>query len=256
MLFIGTGLANSLPQRNWSGRLAIGYPTMDSLIFVMGCLYAQFFLENRFKNALVQIVFFILLIMQNTASGYLMYISYLLAMIYYGTGRWKLLPVFVMAGMAFCLFLVYMYFSEFGAFGALIQDKINGFIFGGDTSSIQIRQLQIIDFNNAMHGDMMALLFGKGGGGAFLVESQYYSIIGMTGLIGLTLYSIFLFSFFLIGRRNSLQPMIYSTIIIYSIGSMSLTGFYLYPFIFILAHVTSMIAISDDSGSKFKSMCR
>lgn len=250
LFFVLSGASSILTPRNWSGRLSIGYPTMDCLVLIVGCVFATFFVSSKRWIFILNLLFIMLLLMQNTVTGYLAFLVYLSAMVFWLQGRAKLLPIFALVSFCVLGLVVYFYFlSAMGSYGALLLDKINGFIFGNDTSSINIRLQQISDFYKILNSDVVSLIFGVGGAGSFLVESQYYSLVGMFGVLGAFLY-IFLFVRMMIFLPKKFKISSYYThsftlVVLYSVSAVSLTGFYLFPFVFVLAYILSVYASSE-----------
>ena len=255
IFFVASGLNESLPMRDWYGRLSIGYPTMDSFVLVVACVFLAFCVRNITYVLLLHLLFTIVLVMQNTVSGYLLFLCYLFFMIFMLQGKWKLIPLLSLSIV--CIVATYIYINlatEMGAFGMLILDKIDGFIFGSETASVTIRQEQISDLLDILKSDTLLFLFGIGGVGAFAVENQFYSIFGMFGLVGICLYgTLFLCMFFVFKQRKDYFSCI--LVLLHSIGSISLSGIYLYPLIFVASYIISRFYLgynNDLSNSQLR----
>ena len=179
LFFILTGLSNNLNSRNWAGRLSIGYPTMDSFVLIAAIVFTIFFIKNKKQKTIYNIIFIIVLIMQNTATGYIMLAGLGGLMMLSLKGTYKTIPVFLGAIAIYVGYLVYdSLWMYMGRFGILFVDKINGFIFGADTSSIDLRQTQITILLKDMESYYLYVLFGKGGNEAYLGDSTYYAFYG------------------------------------------------------------------------------
>ncbi|PLL44663.1 hypothetical protein CWM89_28010, partial [Klebsiella pneumoniae] len=138
LFFILTGLSNSLNSRNWAGRLSIGYPTMDSFVLIVAIIFTIFFIRNKKQQIIYNILFIIVLVMQNTATGYIMLAGLGGLMMLSLKGVYKAIPILLGVIAIYIGFLVYdSLWMYMGRFGILFVDKINGFIFGADTSSIE-----------------------------------------------------------------------------------------------------------------------
>jgi len=239
IFFVATGLNNYLPMRDWHGRLSIGYPPMDSFVLVVACAFSAFFVKNKYYILLLHLLFTIVLVMQNTVSGYILYLGYLSFMVFKLQGKWKLLPLILLSIVFIVIAYIYYYLAaEMGAFGALLIDKINGFIFGNETASISVRQEQMTYLSDVLKSDPLLLLFGIGGVGAFAVENQFYSILGMFGIVGLCLFAILFTSILFVSfRRNDYVSCLLT--ILYLLGSISLSGIYLYTIFFVASYIIS-----------------
>ncbi len=252
MFFIATGLNSHLVQRNWSGRLSIGYPTMDSLILIVAIIFSIYFLNNKFAKILSITTLFLVLIMQNTASGYMMLFILMICSILFLKRTYKILSILLISGVCVLGFYIYNYwYINMGDYGVLLVDKINGFILGSDTSSIEIRQQQIQILMNDMNSYVLYSMLGKCGGEAYLVENTYYALYGFIGILGVLLFfTLFIFIFLRLPKSFS-QGTYYSHSIIitvvYLISCAGLIGFYLYPMIFILAYLVSTYSFKEDS---------
>lgn len=245
LFFVGTGFNKMLPMRNWHGRLSIGYPTMDAFILIIACVFTVFYVRKHIYVAMLHFLFLLVLIMQNTVSGYLLLLSYLLFMIFILPGKWKLIPVSLLFASSISVAIVYVYIStKLGAFGSLIIDKVNGFIFGSETASVSLRQEQINYLMESLTLEKLRLAFGIGGVGAFAVENQFYSILGMFGIFG-TIICLLATLFMLLAfyRRKDRLSMLLT--LLYFIGSLSLAGIYLYPMIFVLSFVIARFSIYE-----------
>lgn len=190
IFFIISGLSSDLVPRNWDGRLSIGYPTMDSFVLIMGIVFVTFIPYNTKYKFFLALLFFSVLIMQNTATGYILLITYLFLVSLCFKGVYRLFSIFVL--LAFIFFLLYTYINlidSLGNFGYLIQDKLNSIILGTSTSSVSIREGQINDLFLLLQSDLLSLIFGLGGSAGFSVENQYFSILAFSGLIGLFVYT-------------------------------------------------------------------
>ena len=255
IFFVASGLNESLPMRDWHGRLSIGYPPMDSLVLVVSCVFSAFYVRNISCVVLLHLLFTIVLVMQNTVSGYLLFFGYLFFLVFMLRGKWKLIPLLSLSIGCIVLAYIYAYLAtEMGAFGKLIINKINGFIFGSETASITIRQEQISYLLDVLKSDPLLFIFGIGGVGAFAVENQFYSILGMFGLIGICLYgTLFLYILFVSKRRKDYISCI--LVLLYLIGSTSLTGLYLFPLIFVASYSISRFYLgysNDLSNSQLR----
>ncbi|HHT1166593.1 TPA: hypothetical protein ACTYB9_001180 [Klebsiella michiganensis] len=245
LFFILTGLASNLNSRNWAGRLSIGYPTMDSFVLIAAIIFTIFFIKNKKQKTIYNIVFIVVLIMQNTATGYIMLAGLGGLMMLSLKGTYKTIPVFLGAIAIYVGYLVYdSLWMYMGRFGILFVDKINGFIFGADTSSIDLRQTQITILLKDMESYYLYVLFGKGGNEAYLVESTYYAFYGFCGLIGLALF-VFSLLLFLGKLPKSFKTKTYYChsfyiATLFVISSAGLIGFYLYPLIFIYSYLVSV----------------
>jgi len=247
--FVASGLNKALPMRDWYGRLSIGYPPMDSFVLVVACAFSAFYVRKISYVVLLHLLFTTALAMQNTASGYLLYFGYLIFMVFALRGKWKLIPLSFIAAIITGAAYTYVYLAtEMGAFGAVIIDKINGFIFGDKTSSITIRQEQISYLLGVLKSDILLSFFGIGGVGAFAVENQYYSILGMFGLIGICLYALLLLSMLFAFKRNK-DYFCLLLLLLYSIGSTSLAGIYVYPFVFVASYIVSRYYLIRNANS-------
>lgn len=242
LFFILSGLYKLLPPRCWYGRLAIGYPTMDSLVLSVGMFFVAIEFRGR-KRIFFALLFACVLIMQNTATGYLMLCFFIATMIFWLPARWKFLPVLLFAAGAFLGIAAYEYFKTSGTlFGALFVDKANAFLFGGSTASVSIRSGQIVALKHDLFADPVTAIFGGGGGMAAYTENGYWSILGGLGILGAILY-IMIFGYLLM-RAFATRHFIFigSIIGFYLIGSLSLIGIYLYPFLFVLAYAAAYVA--------------
>ncbi|NCG54146.1 hypothetical protein [Serratia fonticola] len=254
LLFITTGWVSLLPARNWYGRLSIGYPTMDSFVLICGCIFSFFFIHRRHIKLVCISIFSIVLVMQNTATGYFMITVLFLFMTLWLPRKWKILPPVILIGGLCIGYYAYTYWAEnMGTFGALLTDKINGFILGNNTSSIDIRHMQIDVLLQDMRSSTFSMIFGKGGNEAFIVESQYYALFGFSGLMGLGLYS-FLMIFYFIKWPVSFKLKTYYShsfiiLIMYAISVAGLIGFYLFPFVFIFAYLYAVYSTSESEHS-------
>jgi hypothetical protein len=138
-----------------------------------------------------------------------------------------------------------------GDYGILLVDKINGFVLGNDTSSIEIRQQQISTLMNDMNSYLLYVIFGKGGDEAYLVENTYYALYGCVGVVGISLF-LLLFVFFFLKIPKSFSNSTYYShgiiiSVVYLISCAGLIGFYLFPMIFILAYLVSLYSFSEAS---------
>lgn len=250
LFFILTGLSNSLNSRNWAGRLSIGYPTMDSFVLIVAIIFTIFFIRNKKQQIIYNILFIIVLVMQNTATGYIMLAGLGGLMMLSLKGVNKAIPILLGVIAIYIGFLVYdSLWMYMGRFGILFVDKINGFIFGADTSSIELRQTQISVLLKDMESYLLYVIFGKGGNEAYLVESTYYAFYGFCGLVGLTLFIFSLF-LFLIKLPKSFKAKTYYChsfyiTALFVISSAGLIGFYLYPLIFVYSYLVSIYSSKE-----------
>ena len=236
-IFVFSGLNTNLAPRNWYGRLSIGYPTMDSFVLVVGLALLQISNFKRRITIILYLIFFLCLIMQNTVSGYLMLFILWFSYLFTLKGVNKLLPIIFFSLAILTLTITYNFYADsLGFFGALIADKINGFIFGADTSSISARREQIAELLHLMSSDIFTLFFGVGGFGAFSVESQLYSVFGFGGIFAVVAYLLFLITIFL-KIYQSKNHIFIILLLLYIAGGFSLTALYLYPFIFIISYI-------------------
>lgn len=252
ILFIVTGLSSHLSQRNWSGRLSIGYPTMDSLVLIVAIIFSMYFLHDKLPKILSITVLTTVLLMQNTASGYMMLLVLLMSSLFFLKKAYKLLSLFFMAALFMLGFYVYNYwYVNMGDYGILLVDKINGFILGSDTSSIELRQQQINILMNDMNTYLLYAILGKGGGEAYLVENTYYALFGFIGALGVFLFTLLFVSFFIKLPKSFSKGTYYSHAVIitvvYLISCAGLIGFYLYPMIFVLAYLVSTYSFHENS---------
>lgn len=250
LFFILTGLSSNLSSRNWAGRLSIGYPTMDSFVLIVAIIFTAFFIKNKKQKLLYNVMFIIVLVMQNTATGYIMLAGLGGLMMFSLKGGYKTIPLFLGVVAIYVGYLVYdSLWMYMGRFGVLFVDKVNGFIFGADTSSIDLRQTQIAILLKDMESYFVYVLFGKGGNEAYLVESTYYAFYGFCGLVGLSLF-IFSLLLFLVKFPNSFKKKTYYCHSLYItalfvISSAGLIGFYLYPLIFIYSYLVSVYSSTE-----------
>ncbi|HCI6293361.1 TPA: hypothetical protein NPO61_004859, partial [Klebsiella quasipneumoniae subsp. similipneumoniae] len=165
-------------------------------------------------------------------------------------GVYKAIPILLGVIAIYIGFLVYdSLWMYMGRFGILFVDKINGFIFGADTSSIELRQTQISVLLKDMESYLLYVIFGKGGNEAYLVESTYYAFYGFCGLVGLTLFIFSLF-LFLIKLPKSFKAKTYYChsfyiTALFVISSAGLIGFYLYPLIFVYSYLVSIYSSKE-----------
>lgn len=250
IVFILTGWVSLLPARNWYGRLSIGYPTMDSFVLICGCVFSFFFIRRRYIKLICIGFFGIVLVMQNTATGYFMFVVLFMFMTLWLPRAWKMVPPLILLSGISLGYYAYTYWAgDMGTFGALLTDKINGFLFGNDTSSIDIRHMQIGVLLQDMKSSTFSIIFGKGGNEAFIVESQYYALFGLSGVMGLGLYTA-LMVFYLFKWPASFKSKTYYShafiiLIMYTISVAGLIGFYLFPFIFIFSYLYAVYSTSE-----------
>ncbi|NWA73466.1 hypothetical protein HX775_16320 [Serratia proteamaculans] len=250
LFFIFSGLSSQLTQRNWGGRLSIGYPTMDSLILVVSIVFSIYFIKSKTLKSLFISVFVIVMLMQNTASGYVMLFVLFLFSTVFLKGLYKIIPVMFSGILGVVGFYVYNYwYMDMGAFGYLFVDKVNGFLLGSDTSSIELRQQQISYLMDDMNSYMLYSIFGKGGEEAYLVESTYYALYGFVGGVGVFLFALlFIFLLFKLPASFSNASFYCHSFIIMSVFLIScagLIGFYLFPMIFVLAYLISVYSAAE-----------
>lgn len=255
LFFILTGLSASLESRNWSGRLSIGYPTLDSLVLVVAFIFALVFIKRKTVKISVMILFMVVLMMQNTASGYIMMVIFVTLNSVVLKGFYKFIPPLLAIPMSYIGYKIYTsWYLYMGGFGILFVDKINGFIFGSDTSSIDLRKNQIDVLLSDMNNYIIYTLFGKGGLEAYLVESTYYAFYGFCGLLGvILLVSSLLFFLFKLPKSFKNRTYYYHGFfitIMFIISSAGLIGFYLYPMIFIYAYLVSIYSFPENYDSK------
>jgi hypothetical protein len=248
--FIFSGLSSQLTQRNWGGRLSIGYPTMDSLILIVAIVFSIYFIKSKIIKSLCVSIFLIVLLMQNTASGYVMLFVLFLCSTVFLKGIYKVLPVLFTGVFCVLGFYVYNYwYMDMGAFGFLFVDKVNGFLLGSDTSSIELRQQQISYLMNDMNSYTLYSIFGKGGEEAYLVESTYYALYGFVGAAGVAIFaSLFIFLLFKFPRSfrdSSFYCHCLIIMVVFLISCAGLIGFYLFPMIFVLAYLISVYSTSE-----------
>lgn len=256
LFFILTGLSASLASRNWSGRLSIGYPTMDSFVLVAAIIFSAFFQKNKTIKLISIILFMIVLVMQNTATGYIMLAGVGMLSVLSLRGLSKSIPIISVVPALYLGYLVYdSLWVYMGTFGALFVDKVNGFIFGADTSSIELRQTQISVLMKDMDTFLIYKFFGKGGSEAYLVESTYYAFYGLCGIIGIALLiSSLLFFVSKIPssfKRKTFYCHSFFITAVFIVSSSGLIGFYLFPFIFIYAYLASIYFFPESEHEKY-----
>lgn len=256
LIFILTGYSSLLHSRNWSGRLSIGYPTMDSFVLVVAIIFSSFFEKNRLLKIFSITIFMVVLVMQNTATGYIMIAGVVLLSILSLQGFKKIIPIIITMPALYLGYLVYdSLWVYMGTFGSLFVDKVNGFIFGTDTSSIELRQIQIATLLKDMDTFLLYKVFGKGGSEAYLVESTYYAFYGFCGLIGIILLVISLLYFIVKTPFSFKNKTFYChsffVTFVFIASSSGLIGFYLFPFIFIYAYLVSVYCFSEYEHEKY-----
>ena len=240
IFYIATGLSDNLVQRDWQGRLSIGYPTMDSFVLVIACLFLVFFVKNKFILLFAHLLIVILLFMQNTISGYLMLLTYLIGLSFILKGNWKFLPITsILAITGLMIFSYFFIFDSLGIFGALIIDKINGLFLGTDTPSTSLRNEQIEHLKSLLLADKVTLFFGLGGEAAFLTENNIFANLGLGGIIGAIFNSIIFARILLCSIKSTTSKFIFPGAAIYVAGSLSLISLYLFPFVFFFAFLYS-----------------
>lgn len=250
IFFIVSGFSSLLPSRNWAGRLSIGYPTMDSFVLVVAIIFTIFFMNNRIAKVLVIILFLVVLIMQNTATGYIMLAVLGGMFVFTLKGLKKAIPLALTIPVIYSGYIVYnSLWVYMGTFGTLFVDKINGFLFGADTSSIELRRMQISTLTNDMNKFLIYKIFGKGGNEAYLVESTYYAIYGFSGLAGIILL-IFSLCYFLLKLPASFKAKTYYChsffiLLVFIVSSAGLIGFYLFPLLFIYGYLVSVYCFRE-----------
>lgn len=251
IFFTTTGLADRLPQRCWYGRLSIGYPTMDAIILMTAIIFATFSNAKALHKSLSITLYIVVIIMQNTASGYMAIGIYCIILAYHLPLKWKIAPISLMGISITGLWAVYTYAHQYmGVFGGIIVDKINGFIFGQDTSSISARLTQIQNLNNDILSTPIGIIFGGGGSASYYVESQYYTILGAWGGIGIAFFAIFYLFYTLdsmIDRNQTSRVSRIALIATFMIGAIPLGGINLFPFLFHLAYMSSQIGERNSS---------
>lgn len=245
IFFTVTGLADQLPQRCWYGRLSIGYPTMDAIILMTAIIFTTFSSVRILYKSVMIALFIAVIVMQNTASGYMAIGAYCILLAYHLPLKWKIAPISLMGISIAGLWAVYNYAHEYmGVFGGIIVDKINGFVFGHDTSSISARLAQIQNLNSDILSTPIGLIFGGGGSASYYVESQYYTVLGAWGVIGIVFFSAFYIFYTLdalIDRNRTSRASRIALITTFMIGAIPLGGINLFPFLFHIAYMSSQI---------------
>lgn len=255
IFFVSSGLSSQLTQRNWGGRLSIGYPTMDSFILIVSMIFTIYFVKSKAIKSLCILLFVIVLLMQNTASGYVMMFLLFLFSAVFLRGGYKIIPVLFSGLFAVLGYFVYTsWYRDMGAFGFLFVDKVNGFLLGSDTSSIEIRQQQISFLMDDMSSYFLYSIFGKGGEEAYLVENTYYALYGFVGAVGILIFAILFIHLLLKIPRKFTKGSYYShcfiMILMFLVSCAGLIGFYLFPMIFALAYIISVYCYSEESHEK------
>ncbi|MBU9838117.1 hypothetical protein J1786_25350 [Rahnella sp. L72c] len=225
---------------------------MDSLILIVAIIFSIYFMDNKVAKTLSITILSLVLIMQNTASGYMMLFILMTCSVFFLKRIYKILSLLLISSVFVLGFYIYNYwYVNMGDYGILLVDKINGFILGSDTSSIEIRQQQIQILMNDMNSYLLYSILGKGGGEAYLVENTYYALYGFMGILGVLLFALLFVFIFLRIPKSFSQGTYYSHSIIitvvYLISCAGLIGFYLYPMIFILAYLVSTYSFKEPS---------
>ncbi len=238
LVFLTSGFAQNLTPRDWGGRYSIGYPTMDSYVLATAGLFLAYYFKYSIKKVLIGVIFFLLLLMQNTITGYLLIVFALFYLSISLPGKKKSLPIAFASALIITGIYLYFYVLEsMGIFGALLIDKINGIFLGTQTSSSTIRQDQIAQLLSTISSEKIQSIFGLGGEAAFIVENNYIALYGLGGLFAIALFALIVIRTSYFGYKAKNRNLVLPAIGMYLIGGLSLISFYLFPFIFIFSFI-------------------
>lgn len=228
IVFLFPSLYASLDARNWHGRLSIGYPTQDVMVLSLALLFIS--LKDNIKpftKLIIQLIILFCILMQNNVTGYILTLFVLILILYKSKIFGKIIISSLIFSLIAILNFIYLNYYKFGTFGSLLQNKIDTFIFGTQNSgSLDLRQEQIISLVETVKSDWIYMLFGYGGLGGFSAENTIYSVLGFSGIIGLSIYIFTLVYVFLTSIKHK-DLFLFGIFGIYIISSMSLTLYYL-----------------------------
>jgi hypothetical protein len=253
VFFIVTGLSKKLTMRNWGGRLSIGYPTMDAIILMIAIIFVIHSKWSASRKFLLIVLYSCVIVMQNTASGYMAIGIYLILLGFILPSWWKLIPISLIAMAVSVFWAIYEYFYiRMGMFGGIIVDKINGFIFGQNTSSVSARIAQIHNLKIDILSNPIGLIFGGGGSGSYYVESQFYAVLGAWGGVGIAFFAIFYAAYFVDSLRSQDRAFRICFLSIFLVGAIPLGGLNLFPFLFHWAYMSTHMGVKKIAGIQLR----
>ncbi|MBB1456683.1 hypothetical protein [Pseudoalteromonas sp. SG43-5] len=227
--------------KSW-GRFGVGYPTMDAQMFLFAFVFSAFYCNfSKAKFFLIASVLVVGTLLQVTGTGFATIAALVLSLIIFPSKQPRSLMItLIFLATLFVFSLYFSYADKFENVVYLFQSKALQ-IFGAEESiSLDIRQEQFEQLMVLAKNDFVTNLFGIGG--SIYVENQFSFFRLSSGVIGFSLFIIWMFLF---GSRSFSKFQLDNGVLFFSLmtfvlSSYSLVSFYLLPLYGLLALATAL----------------
>ncbi len=230
---------------NWSGRISIGYPTMDIYFLSCSLILLKYSNFRKVRKLGFSIIIIICLLLQNTTTGFILLFLILFAYIITSKFSVKILSLTTGIFLTYLISYIYYNYTDFDPIGTLLKLKLDSLL-SFDTQSDPSYYIRLNQSNAMLQylfSDSFTFLFGWGGMGSEATEINIYCILGFSGLIGLIVY-ILISIFVLLKSIIFRNEILFFLIISFWITSISINPVYLYPaywmFAFCIAYALTL----------------